>query len=57
MAARIEWEKEWIDKVGASTKKEIKASTPTQFKQKAEATKLSNIGKNNPALLNALKGL
>ena len=57
LAARVEWEKEWIDKVGAPIKKEIKASTPTQFKQKADAVKLSNIGKNNPGLLNALKGL
>ena len=57
LAARVEWEKEWIDKVGAPIQKEIKASTPTQFKQKADAVKLSNIGKNNPGLLNALKGL
>ena len=57
LAARVEWEKEWIDKVGAPAKKEVKASTPTQFKQKAEAAKLSSIGKGNPGLLNALKGL
>ena len=57
LAARVEWEREWIDKVGAPAKKEVKASTPTQFKQKAEAAKLSNIGKGNPGLLNALKGL
>jgi len=57
LAARVEWETEWIDKVGIPAKKEIKASTPTQFKQKADAAKLSNIGKNNPGLLNALKGL
>lgn len=57
LAARVEWEKEWIDKVGAPTKKEVKASTPTQFKQKAESTKLANAAKGNPGLLNALKGL
>lgn len=57
LAARVEWEKEWIDKVGLPTKKEVKASTPTQFKQKAESAKLSNLGKGNPGLLNALKGL
>ena len=57
LAARVEWEKEWIDKVGTPAKKEIKPSTPAQFKQKADASKLSNIGKNNPGLLNALKGL
>jgi hypothetical protein len=57
LAARVEWEKEWIDKVGASTRKEVKASTPGQFKQKADSAKLSSIGKNNPGLLNALKGL
>lgn len=57
LAARVEWETEWIDKVGIPAKKEIKASTPTQFRQKADAAKLSNIGKNNPGLLNALKGL
>jgi hypothetical protein len=57
LAARVEWEKEWIDKVGAPTKKEVKASTPTQFKQKAESAKLANVAKGNPGLLNALKGL
>jgi hypothetical protein len=57
LAARVEWEKEWIDKVGAPVKKEVKASTPTQFKQKAESAKLANVAKGNPGLLNALKGL
>jgi hypothetical protein len=57
LAARVEWEKEWIDKVGAPIKKEMKASTPTQFKQKAESAKLVNVAKGNPGLLNALKGL
>ena len=57
LAARVEWEKEWIDKVGAPAKKEVKASTPTQFKQKAESAKLANVAKGNPGLLNALKGL
>lgn len=57
LAARVEWEKEWLDKVGVTAKKEVKASTPTQFKQKAESTKLANLGKGNAALLNALKGL
>jgi len=57
LAARVEWEKEWIDKVGAPIKKEVKASTPTQFKQKAESTKLANAAKGNPGLLNALIGL
>ena len=31
LAARVEWEKEWIDKVGAPIVKEVKASTPGQF--------------------------
>ena len=57
LAARVEWEKEWIDKVGAPVVKEIKASTPAQFKQKAESAKLANVAKGNPGLLNALKGL
>jgi hypothetical protein len=57
LAARVEWEKEWIDKVGLPTKKEMKASTPTQFKQKAESAKLANLGKGNSGLLDALKGL
>jgi len=57
LAARVEWEKEWIDKVGLPTKKEVKASTPTQYKQKADSTKLVNVAKGNPGLLNALKGL
>jgi hypothetical protein len=57
IAARVEWEKEWINKVGAVKPKEVKPATPTQYKQQAEAKKLTNIGKNNPGLLNALKGL
>ena len=57
MAARIEWEKEWIDKVGVAKSKEVRPASPTQFKQQAEAKKLANIGKGNPGLLNALKGL
>jgi hypothetical protein len=57
IAARVEWEKEWLDKVGSPIKKEMKASTPTQFKQKAESAKLANVAKGNPGLLNALKGL
>lgn len=57
LAARVEWEMEWLATVGTTKPKEIKASTPTQFKQKAESAKLANIGKGNPGLLNALKGL
>lgn len=57
MAARIEWERMWIDKIGTPVKKEVKAATPTQFKQKAESAKLANVAKGNPGLLNALKGL
>ena len=57
MAARIEWEMMWIDKIGTPIKKEVKASTPTQFKQKAESAKLANVAKGNQGLLNALKGL
>ena len=57
LAARVEWEKEWLDKVGAPIEKKMKASTPTQFKQKAESAKLANVAKGNPGLLNALKGL
>jgi len=57
MAARIEWEMMWIDKVGTPVKKEVKASTPTQFKQKADSAKLANVAKGNQGLLNALKGL
>lgn len=57
LAARVEWENEWSGKVGLPKQKEIKAATPTQFKMQAEAKKLSNIGKNNPGLLDALKNL
>ena len=57
LAARVEWELEWLATVGTTKPKEVKASTPGQFKQKAESAKLSSIGKNNPGLLNALKGL
>ena len=57
LAARVEWELEWLATVGTTKPKEVKASTPGQFKQKADSAKLSSIGKNNPGLLNALKGL
>ena len=57
LASRVEWEKEWLDKVGVSKPKEVKPASPSQFKQSAEAKKLQNIGKGNPGLLNALKGL
>lgn len=57
LAARVEWEKEWSGKVGQPQAKDVKPATATQFKQQAEAKKLSNIGSKNPGLLNALKGL
>ncbi len=57
MASRIEWEREWLDKVGIPAKKEAKPVTPTQFKQQADAKKLQAIGKGNAGLLNALKTL
>lgn len=57
MASRIEWEMEWLDKVGASVKKEVKPTTASGFKQQAEAKKLQSIGKGNTGLLNALKGI
>ena len=56
-ASRIEWEREWLDKVGQSKPKETKPATATQFKQQAEAKKLQALGKNNTGLLNALKGI
>lgn len=58
MASRVEWEKEWLDKMGVPTKaKDVRPTTPTQFKQAAEVKKLQNIGTKNPGLLNALKGI
>jgi len=58
VASRVEWEKEWLDKVGVAKPKEVKPATPAQYKQNAEAKKLHNIGsKGNTDLLNALKGL
>jgi hypothetical protein len=58
LASRVEWEKEWLDKVGVAKQKEIKPATPAQYKQSAEAKKLHNIGsKGNADLLKALKGL
>lgn len=57
LASRVEWEKEWSGKIGTPKAKEVKPATATQFKQQAEAKKLANIGKGNPGLLNALKGL
>lgn len=57
MASRIEWEKEWLDKVGVAAKKEVKSTTPTQFKQQVEVKKLKAVGKTNPNFLNALKNI
>ena len=58
IAARVEWEREWLDKIGAPVKaKEVKPSSPTHYKQQAEMKKLQSIGKNNSALLTALKGI
>lgn len=58
LASRVEWEKEWLDKVGVAKPKEIKPTTPAQYKQNAEAKKLHSIGsKGNADLLKALKGL
>lgn len=58
MASRIEWESEWLDKMGAPAKpKEVKAVTPTQFKQQADAKKLQSLGKGNTSLMNALKNI
>ena len=57
MASRVEWEREWLDKVGTPTKKEIRPASPTQFKQQAETKKLQKVAGSNPGLLNALKGI
>lgn len=57
IASRVEWEKEWLDKVGTPTKKEIRPASPTQFKQQAETKKLQKVAGSNPGLLNALKGI
>lgn len=57
MASRIEWEKEWLEKVGAPAKKEVRPASPTQFKQQAETKKLQKVAGSNPGLLNALKGI
>ena len=57
MASRVEWEREWLDKVGVPTKKEMRPASPTQFKQQAETKKLQKVAGSNPGLLNALKGI
>ena len=57
MASRIEWEKEWLDKVGVVKAKEVKPASASQFKQQAEAKKLQAIGSKNAGLLSALKTL
>jgi hypothetical protein len=56
-ASRIEWEREWLDRVGQAKPKEVKPASAGQFKQQAEAKKLQALGKNNTGLLNALKGI
>lgn len=58
MASRIEWEKEWLSKMGENKPKEAKPTTASQFKLQADAKKLQSIGsKSNASLLNALKTL
>jgi len=57
MASRVEWEREWLDKVGTPAKKEMRPTSPTQFKQQAETKKLQKVAGSNPGLLNALKGI
>jgi hypothetical protein len=57
MASRVEWEREWLDKVGTPAKKEVRPVNPTQFKQQAETKKLQKVAGSNPSLLNALKGI
>lgn len=58
MASRVEWEREWLDKVGAPSKaKEVKPASPSQFKMQAEAKKLQKVAGGNEGLLNALKGI
>lgn len=58
MASRVEWEREWLDKVGAPAKPAAaKPASATQFKQQAEAKKLQKVAGANQGLLNALKGI
>ena len=58
LASRVEWEKEWLDKVGGPVKPAAaKPASATQFKQAAEAKKLQKVAGSNPGLLNALKGI
>jgi hypothetical protein len=58
LASRVEWEKEWLDKVGGPVKPSAaKPASATQFKQAAEAKKLQKVAGSNPGLLNALKGI
>lgn len=56
MASRIEWEREWLDKVGAAPKKEI-AKSANYIKPAAQAAKLKSVAKGNAAFVNALKNL
>lgn len=61
LASRVEWETVWLDKLTGNTPAEktlsTKPSTPAQFKAKADAKKLSDLGKGNPSLLAALKNI
>jgi len=57
MASRIEWETEWLGKVGVAKTKEIKPASASQYKQQADAKKLQVIGSKNAGLLDALKTL
>lgn len=56
MASRIEWETEWLDKVGEAPKKETpKASTYTKPAQ--QAAKFKSAAKGNMAFVDALKNI
>jgi len=59
MASRVEWEKEWLDKIGQAPKaKEVKPATASQHKLQTETRQLKAIGnKANASLLSALKGI
>lgn len=58
LASRVEWEVEWLSKVGKPVGAAVaKPSSPMQFKQQAEAKKLQKVAGTNQGLLNALKGI
>ena len=58
MASRIEWEREWLDKVGDSPAKAKESPKASTYTKQAQAAKLKAVAaKGNTSFVNALKNI